>query len=81
MRKSMQTDLATLNEDTIKTIAKKSQLSEEDAQTLIQQEMNGRGRKFVLKTLATQARNAKRRRNLEQVQGTGILLPTVGNRL
>ena len=73
----MQTDLATLFEDTIKSIVKKNPLSEEQAQDLITKEQNGRARKRVIDFLALQARKAKRKRNLKQIEEEGILLPTV----
>ena len=77
----MQTDLASLFEDTIKSIVKKSPLSEELAQSLITTEKNGLGRKRLIKFLALQARKAKRMRNLKEAQDEGILLPTVWSSL
>ena len=73
----MQTDLATLHDEAIKTIVKKNPLSEEQAQILITKEKSGRGRKSVIKFLDLQARKAKRRRMLKEALDEGILLPTV----
>ena len=73
----MQTDLATLFEDTIKAIVKENPLSEEQAQSLVTKEENGRARKRVIDFLALQGRKAKRKRNLKQIEEEGILLPTV----
>ena len=61
-------DLDALTENDIREVVKNNQLSEEQAQRLIEKEQNGRGRKFVLKTLAAQARKAKRIRNLNEFQ-------------
>ena len=72
-----QTDLTLLFEDTIRSIVKKSPLSEEHAQILIAKEKTGRGRKSVIRLLAKQARKSKRSRNLKQIQEVGLLLPTV----
>ena len=57
-----------MTEVTVGAFNKKHQLSEEEVQGLIQREQNGSGRKFVLKMLATQARSAKRRRNLKEAE-------------
>ena len=72
-----QTDLASLSEDTIKSIVKKNLLSEEQAHSLITKEKSGRGRKRVINFLALQARAAKQRRNVKQIEEEGILHPTV----
>ena len=72
-----QTDLTSLSEDTIKSIVKKDLLSEEQAQSLITKEKNGRGRTRVINFLALQARTARRRRNLKQIEDEGIPLATV----
>ena len=61
-----------MTESTVGAFNKKHQLSVEEAQTLIQKEKDGSGRKFVLKMLATQARNAKRRRHLKEAEDTLI---------
>ena len=61
-------DLDALTENDIRKVVKTNQLSEEQARSLLQKEQNGRARKFVLKTLAAQARKAKRMRNLNQPQ-------------
>ena len=55
-----------MTEKDIRAIVKGKQLSEEHAQSLAQKEKNGRGRQFVLKIFAAQARKAKRRRNLKE---------------
>ena len=73
----MTADVDALTELTASAFIKENELSEEQAHSLIQKEENGRGRKFVLKMLAAQARKAKRRRNLKQAQEEGILHPTV----
>ena len=72
-----QTDLTSLSEDTIKSIVKKHPLSEDQAQSLITKEKNGKGRPRVINFLALQARTAKRRRNLQQIQEEGIPLSAV----
>ena len=72
-----QTDLTSLSEDTIKSIIKKNPLSEEQAQSLITKEKKGRGRTRVINFLALQARTARRRRNLKQIEDEGIPLATV----
>ena len=61
-------DIDALTEKDIRAIVKKHQLSEEQAQTLLQKEENGRARKFVLTVLAAQVRKAKRRRELKESQ-------------
>ena len=68
-------------EKDVRLFIKKNQLSEGQARRLIQQETDGRARKFVLKMLAAQVRKAERKRNLKQAQNEGILLPTVWNYL
>ena len=73
----MQTDLGTLSRETIKSIVKKNPLSEEHAQILITKEKDGRGRKRVIDFLACQARKAKRRRSLQQIQEEGITIVMV----
>ena len=77
MHARMQTDLSTLFEDTIKAIVKENPLTEEQAQSLVTKEENGRARKRVIDFLALQGRKAKRERNLKQIEEEGILLPTV----
>ena len=64
-------------EKDVRLFIKKNQLSEGQARRLIQQETDGRARKFVLKMLGAQVRKAERKRNLKQAQNEGILLPTV----
>ena len=73
----MQTDLSIFHEDAIKSIIKKNPLSEEQAQSLITKEKNGRNRMRVINFLALQARTAKRSEILKQIQEEGIVLPTV----
>ena len=73
----MQTDLSILHEDAIKSIIKKNPLSEEQAQSLITKEKNGRNRMRVINFLDLQARTAKRSEILKQIREEGILLPTV----
>ena len=68
-------------EKDVRLFIKKNQLSEGQARRLIQQETDGRARKFVLKMLGAQVRKAERKRNLKQAQNEGILLPTVWNSL
>ena len=72
-----QTDLTSLSEDTIKSIVKKDLLSEEQAQSLITKEKNGRNRMRVINFLDLQARTAKRSEILKRIQEEGIVLPTV----
>ena len=73
----MQADLSTLEKDDIRSIAKANPLTEEQAQSLITKEENGRGRKRVINFLDLQARTAKRSRILKQIQEEGIVPPTV----
>ena len=73
----MQTDLSIFHEDAIKSIIKKNPLSEEQAQSLITKEKNGRNRMRVINFLALQARTARRRRNLKQIEDEGMPLATV----
>ena len=59
-----------MTEKDIRAIVKGKQLSEEHARSLAQKEKDGRGRQFVLKIFAAQARKAKRRRNLKEAIST-----------
>ena len=59
-----------MTEKDIRAVVKGQQLSEEHAQILAQKEKNGRGRQFILKIFAAQARKAKRRRNLKEAIST-----------
>ena len=72
MRTLTQTDLATLSMDTIKSIIKKNPLSEEQAQSLITKEENGRARKLVISLFAREEHAAKRRRNLKQIHDATV---------
>ena len=73
----MQADLSTLEKGDIRSIAKANPLTEEQAQSLITKEKNGRGRKRVINFLALQARAAKHRRNLKRMEEEGLMHPTV----
>ena len=66
-----------MTEKTISAFSKKHQLTEEQAQSLIQNEKNGPARKCVLKMLADQALKAKQWHNLKEALDKGIALPTV----
>ena len=64
----MQIDIDALTEKDIRAIVKKHQLSQEQAQTLLQKEKSGSARANVLTMLAAQVRKAKRRRELKESQ-------------
>ena len=62
-----------MTEKDIRAFINKNQLSEEQAQVLMQKEKNGRARKIVLAALAVEARKARRRTDLKKFQDDLIL--------
>ena len=70
-------DIETLNETELRAFFKKNPVSVEQAKRLIEEETQGRCRKYVLTLLSTQVRKATLDENLKRAMAEGILLPTV----